>query len=70
MDNLLELERQMKDLGESAKNRRLYIDRIENDSYDLARAVLKKIDMQSNYYTRRDLTEKSTEGKSKEQQKQ
>lgn len=70
MDNLLELERQMKDLGESAKNRRLYIDRIENDSYDLARAVLKKIDMQSNYYTRRDLTEKSTEGKTKEQQKQ
>lgn len=69
MDNLLELERQMKDLGESARNRRLYIDRIENDSYDLARAVLKKIDMQSNYYTRRDLTEKSTEGKTKEQQK-
>lgn len=68
IDVILELERHLREVEDEIKGRRIYIDKIESDKYDFLKSVLNSLDNPSNYYARRDLTEKQGEEKTKEQQ--
>lgn len=67
IDCILELERQLRENEDELKGRRLYIDRLENDRFDLTRSVLNTLDLACNYYARRDLEEKQETQKQREQ---
>ncbi len=53
MENLLLLEKQLRELGEARKGRRIFMERISNDDYDVARNVLMKNDFEALYFTGR-----------------
>lgn len=67
MQTLIEMERRLKEID--FRNRKLYMDRMESDTYDIARSVLTKLEIDAQYYTRRDLRIK-TEDKETEIYKQ
>lgn len=68
IDCLLEMERLLRENEEEMKGRRIYFDKMQTDTFDVARNILNSSDVPCNYYTRRDLSEKQGEEKSKEQQ--
>lgn len=68
IDCLLEMERLLRENDEELKGRRIYFDKMQSDTFDVARNILNSIDILSNYYTRRNLTEKQGEEKTNEQQ--
>ena len=57
MENLLLMERQLLELDR--KGRKVYIDKIETDIYDLARAILMKNQIEALYFTNIQLAEKN-----------
>lgn len=57
IENLLLLERNLKQLD--LKNRKVYMDRMESDSYDLARSILTKNHIEAAYFTSKDAVEKT-----------
>lgn len=57
MANLLLMEKQLREL--ELKNRRVYMDRIANDTYDLARSILMKDGIEALYFTGREEEQKS-----------
>lgn len=56
IENLLLLERNLRQLD--LKNRKVYMDRMESDTYDLARSILTKNQIEAAYFTSRDVLEK------------
>ncbi len=66
LDCILEMERLLRENEEELKERRLYIDRIEADRYDLARTVLNTMEFRCSYFARRDLEEKESAERAKE----
>lgn len=57
MENLLLMEKQLKEID--LKNRRVYMDKMETDSYDLACAILQKNKIESLYFTNREIIAKA-----------
>lgn len=57
MENLLLMERQLRELD--LRNRKVYMDRMETDAYDLARSILVKNQIETLYFTGRETVEKS-----------
>lgn len=55
--NLIEMEKCLRET--ELRNRRLYMDRMETDRYDIARSVLAELEANSYYYTYRDMKTKS-----------
>lgn len=60
MDNLLLMETQLRELD--LKNRKVYMDRMETDLYDLARSIFIKNQIETLYFTGKDVVEKSRVG--------
>lgn len=54
--NLIEMEQCLKET--ELRNRRLYMDRMETDRYDIARSVLAELDADTHYYTHRNIKNK------------
>ena len=67
MLNLLQMEKQLRELD--LKNRRIYMDRIENDTFDFARSVLSQNGAETLYFTGRSEEEK-TKGEAREENKE
>lgn len=67
MQTLIEAEQRLREVD--LRNRKLFMDRMESDTYDIARSILTKLEIDAQYYTRRDLRSK-TESKEAELHKQ
>lgn len=68
LENLLLFEQRLLE-EQSIKSRKLYMDKMETDSYDLARIILQKNQINAQYYVSLPALEKETE-KEKSQEKQ
>lgn len=67
MQMIIELEQRLKE--KDLRGRKLYMDRMETDKYDMARSILNTLEIDTQYYTRRDLRIK-TEDKETELNRQ
>lgn len=60
MENLFQLEKVLQDLyaKEGERKRKLYMDRMETDEYDLARSILEKNEIEANYFSSKQILDK------------
>lgn len=60
MENLLFMEKQLRELD--LKGRRVYMDKMDTDEYDLARSIFEKNQIEALYFANRELEEKAKGG--------